>query len=703
MFDPDNPDKDWRNRSLLSLQASEDAPRDRSESLLSVPPGDEDTAASPVVRRRRERGRVAIPETLRGQERPPRRAHEEPMSPAQPEPRMSLAARLRARFGPTHQAANDTRSAPPAAAERDRTPPPSSFESPRRDREVQRHREEASDDDRYWRPLIDPASVVMGVVRSKGLIAAATVAGALLGVIVALSTPKEYYSATELLFDPRALQIVDRELTGGGLPSDATLALIENQVRIVTSGTVLNKVVEKLGLANDPEFNGEGGSGLLSILTNPRSLFSFFGGDGGENPARRQALAVRNLAESLDVERKEGTFIILIGALTEDPEKSALVATTVADVFLQTHGEMQASTVGRANSEITAQLDQLRAEVERAERAVADFKAKNDIIDAQGRLITEDEIVQLNDQLSVARARTAELNARAASVREADVEQALGGALPEQVASPVMTELLAQYASLKQQADRAGVRLGPRHPDRQSAEAELAGAREEIARELRRINASIQVELQRSVQLEQDLASRLARLKVQKGDLENERVELRELEREAEARRSVYESFLLRARETNQQRDLNTANVSIISPAYPPLLPTGPSRASIAIAGTVLGFLAGVGLGAARGAYGSLRETMRDGARPAPRPPSGPGGPTPPGTRGRRREEDDFDPLPIDPPSSTQRHPSGWEHHRAWPEEPRSSEELERVRADLRAFRREVEELAVRRSLRRYG
>src|SRR5690606_28516455 len=108
-------------------------------------------------------------------------------------------------------------------------------------------------------------------------------------------------------------------------------------------------------------------------------------------------------------------------------------------------------------------------------------------------------------------------------------------------------------------------------------------------------------------------AARLARLKTEKGNLENEQVELRELEREAAARRAVYEAFLIRARETGQQQSLNTANISIISEAYPPLLPSGASRASIAIAGMLLGLLAGIGIGAARGAVQSFRQNTRQG------------------------------------------------------------------------------------------
>jgi len=96
-----------------------------------------------------------------------------------------------------------------------------------------------------------------------------------------------------------------------------------------------------------------------------------------------------------------------------------------------------------------------------------------------------------------------------------------------------MSELRAQYAALKQEADRAAVRLGPRHPEYQALNAQLDGSRERIAGELRRIASSLQVDLKRAVQLEQDLASRLAQAKVQSGDVNSDLVSLRELERDA--------------------------------------------------------------------------------------------------------------------------------------------------------------------------
>ncbi|WP_112102082.1 GumC family protein [Mesorhizobium hawassense] len=468
-------------------------------------------------------------------------------------------------------------------------------------------RPSAAEDSQEWKPLIDPMQVVHGVTRSKALILSTTILGAALGVAIALSTPKKYEATTDVIVDPRDLKLTDRDLTQNVVASDATLAIVENQVRILTSGTVLNKVVTDLNLTNDPEFNGQG-TGGLGLMSTLRSILSHQDA-GPADEARKRALAVGNLADSLDVERGGKTFVVSVSATTQNAEKSALIANTMVKAFKQISSEIQSSTAGRANDELTSRLDELRKGVETAERNVEDYRATHDLVDAQGHLISDDQMLKLNEQLSVTRARTLELNARAASARSLNVNSVLSGTLPEEINSNMMSELRSQYAALKQEADRAEVKLGPRHPEIEALNAQLAGARERIGAELQRIASSLQVDLKRSVQLEQDLSSRLAQAKVQSGDVNNNLVSLRELEREAAAKRSVYEQFLLRAKETGEQKDINTANISVISDAYAPLQAKGPSRAVMAVAGLVAGLFAGIGLGALRGIFASLRET----------------------------------------------------------------------------------------------
>ena len=606
---------DWRRKqSLLALGQDDAAPVSRSGSLLSVAADEhqeevrsEEDAQDAATRHRLARFRREAEQAARDEasaEVPPAQAqpHTAPVQPQSPPaaivppvPRLegNDVADRKSMLGGWRDRLSRPTPAPVAAAVAPVPEPEPVFAD-----EL---------DDVRWRPLIDPMKVIGGITRSKWLIASTTLVGALLGVAIALSTPKMYQAWTEMVVDPRNLKLTDRDLTETGLPSDATLAIVETQVRVMTSGLVLTKVVDELNLADDPEFNGKAGGGF-----SPRSFIkSLIGREeaAGEDPGRRHALATEHLAQALTVERGSKTFAISIGAKTREPEKSALIANTMTKVFMQTYGELQAGTAGRATDELNSRLKDLRSSVEAAERKVEAFKAENDLINPQGRLITDDEIQRVNDQLTAARARTLELNSRASSTRNVGVDAVLSGALPEAINSPAITELRAQYAALTQEADRAAVRLGPRHPERQAVEAQLAGARERIATELKRVAGSIQVELKRAVQTEQELAARLAQLKVRQGNVGDEMVTLRELERDVTAKRSVYEAFLLRARETGEQRDINPANASVISVASPPLESTGPSRAMIALAGAFLGFAAGVGIGGMRGALESLRET----------------------------------------------------------------------------------------------
>lgn len=601
------------------------------------------------------------------------RQPEEPLAAGVSEDRRSDADSRYAAFEPRH-----------AAPE----PRYAAFDSRYADDERRSSRQD--DDGQEWKPLIDPMQVVRGIARSKLLIVAMTILGAALGVAIALSTPKKYEATAELIVDPRDLKLTDRDLTQSVVASDATLAIVENQVRVLTSGTVLNKVVDKLNLVNDPEFNGQG-SGGLGMMTLIRSMLSRNDGPAA-GEGRRRALAVANLAESLSVERGGKTFVISVSATTQNGEKSALIANTMTDVFLQTFGQIQSDTAGRATNELTGRLDELRKGVEVAERKVEDFRAAHDLVDAQGHLISDDEMLKLNQQLAIARARTLELNARAASARSIDVSSVLSGTLPEEINSNAMSELRSQYATLKQEADRAAIRLGPRHPELRALNAQLAGSRERITGELRRIASSLQVDLRRAVQLEQDLASRLAQLKVRSGDVNSDLVTLRELEREAAAKRSVYEQYLLRARETGEQKDINTANINVISKAFAPLEPNGPSRAMTVLAGLLAGLAFGVGLGAMRGAYASLRESAD--------------------SRPRRRAEQRRTPIedkayqpPVPPyagphPQQQYRQASSDEADQALKAAEQQAS-IEEIRASLRDFREAVRELSESRS-RRY-
>ncbi|MHC1550034.1 GumC family protein [Phyllobacterium sp. K27] len=501
------------------------------------------------------------------------------------------------------------------------TPEPAMFDTPvcaplRRSEPARAERQTANDQDDEWKPLVDPRIVINRVGRSKSLIVATTIIGTLLGVGYAMTLPKLYSSTVEVLVDPRDLKIVDKEISSTQLPLDASLAVAESQLRIIQSSSVLTKVIDRAGLAKDPEFNGDlKERGLIATI---RELFST---DSTPDATTRETLLLRNLYEHLKVERSTKNYIFNITVDSRDPEKSAFIANTVSDVFREEQGSIQSDMARQATEALTARLNDLRVGVEEAENAVQKFKAENDLVDVQGRLISDDEITRTNDELTAARNQTIRLNAQAESIRSTSVDGVLGNTLPEEFRSGVIVALRSQYGALKQQADGLATKLGPRHPQLIQAQSQVSGIRSEIRNELQRIASSVQTELKRSQQQEQALMARLNQLKARTASNNEDMIKLRELDREVAAKRAVYEAFLLRAKETGELEGVNTANIRVISPARPALESTGGSRKLVAIAGLLGGLFAGLGIAILLG----MIESFRSGNLPSSPPPQGRG------------------------------------------------------------------------------
>ena len=498
------------------------------------------------------------------------------------------------------------------------------------------------------RPLLDASILISAVWRFRLMICAFTVAGAVLGVIFALSTPHKYYAESRLFVDPREIRVTDEDTRNQQLSTEAMLAITDSQLQILSSTSVLEKVVGDLGLDRDPEFNGSLSSGSISSgLSLIRQILT-----GKSAVDENEQKALNKLRHSLSVFRDAKTFVIIVGVSTRDAEKSALISNRIVETYLDSEGQAQSSLLERTSESIDTRINSLRSDLDAAEREVERFKAENGLVGVGGQYIDDKVILALSDQLGNARAMKVGIRVKAENLAKVNIDDVLSGAFPEELLSSNLSELRKQYTETKSKADSLGTRLGPRHPQYIAAMQSLKTITNEISAELRRIVASSQTELQRAVETEQELASQMAIAKNRAMDQSVELVTLRELERKATATRGIYEAFLTRSRETSERSNLSTRNVRVISPAEAPIQPEGPSRKIIAIAGMMAGLFAGLGLALLIGAIDSIRAyngAQFQGRYPGsptggnPQPPH-PGPQTPPGGPGhhhrpRRNDE----------------------------------------------------------------
>jgi uncharacterized protein involved in exopolysaccharide biosynthesis len=399
-------------------------------------------------------------------------------------------------------------------------------------------------------------------------------------------TPPRYVATAQIIVDPRGLQVLDKEISPKAQNPDVQIPLIESEMRVLKSTKVFDLLIDREGLDRDPEFV----KGRWSPVGALKGLIA--GLLGRRKPdADPHLAALHELDDRVAVRRAERSFVIDISVMTADPVKSARLANGLVQAYMEESAAAQAEAARRSGESLGSRLDELRARVREAEDRVEQFKAQNNIVGAAGRLVSEQQLSELNNQLGIARTRTAEARAKVEQIerlRGGDV-----GAFAEAVQSQTVMTLRAQYADVKRRHADLVTKLGERHPDLAAVERELRDAQASIAAEVGRLARSARADYERAKASEEALQKSLDSQKRLAVSTSQDFVKLRELERDVEASRAVFQAALVRSRELKEQTLLDTTNVRHITVAMPPLRPTGPPAALVLPIALVAGLLAG--------------------------------------------------------------------------------------------------------------
>ncbi|UPK34851.1 exopolysaccharide transport family protein [Bradyrhizobium sp. 186] len=437
----------------------------------------------------------------------------------------------------------------------------------------------------------DVLELVSLLWRRKVAIAAAALLGATLAVTIGKSLTPRYTATAQLYVDPRELQLVDRELTPRAQDVSGMSMVVESQARLITSNSVLLRVIEQANLDKDPEFGGGDGKSAMSSLL---GLIGLQPRASSAADAREvQLAALEALNRHITIRKTEKSFIVDIEVWSTDPAKAAMLANMLTNTYLTESRNSQALAIRRATSDLSSRLKELRERLRNAETVLATYKAQNNFVGTQDALISDQQLSSSNQRLSAARAATMDAQARLDQIEASRRTAADAGAIPEALQSPTIANLRAQYADARKKYAEQTAELGPRHPALRQTEKQVEDLKRTISEEIDRFAQSAKNDLTRARDYEASLNRALEAQKRQSVQLSQAAVRLRELEREVDASRDVYQSFLKRSRETEEQESLNTSAARIIGEATVPQRRSFPPAMSLfAMIGFIFGALA---------------------------------------------------------------------------------------------------------------
>lgn len=404
-----------------------------------------------------------------------------------------------------------------------------------------------------------------------------------------MMTPR-FMATAQIFIDPRGLQVFDNELTPRQQDSNTAINFVESQARIVTSQSVLSRVVDSERLTEDPEFNGKGGASWAVALLDRLGMAR----GGEESLESRERQALNSLYDRVIVRRPERTFVIEVTVRAADPDKAARLANAVSHAYIDSQTAARADAARRATQSLTNRLDELRARVRSAEERAEAFRRQNGLVGTRTQLVSEQQLTDANSQLGQAQARVAEAQARHEQIQISLRSTSQAGALPEAVMSPTIAALRGQQAEARRRLADAQTEFGPRHPTVRNGQAQVADLDRAITDELGRIAQAARADLDRARAAEATQRRTVEQLTAQASSAGQAFVQLRELQREVDVNRNLLNTFLSRSRETSELERVDTSNARIITVAQPPRDRVFPPRGVVMAAA---GFVVGAGLG----------------------------------------------------------------------------------------------------------
>jgi len=437
-------------------------------------------------------------------------------------------------------------------------------------------------------PVIDLRGIFSTLWRGKWIIGICALIMLAISYVFVSGFQPQYWASSKVMFGEQRSFGLD--LQGGAYPeTDFDTEALQNELEVLRSAKLAERVVDALELDKHPHFNP-----TLQVQQ-PSNIAYFLSMLPFNLGAERQFL-IRRIQDNLNLAPVPRSRVIQLSFVSTDAQLSADVVNAVSRQYTIAQLEAKLTEARAATEWVSAQVLELRDRLTGSENAVEDARERLDESSGQSVDVTRQQIQGVTAQLTTARKEASSLGAQFDRILAAQAEGTDIGSVPEFRASRILegyreeeNELLAQKKSLSRN-------LAEGHPALLKLDAQLKEVQSKKARETEGIVESIQIALDAAQTEQSNLEFELNDLQDVSQRQSRGLLELRQLEREAEANRLLYENFLNKQRELAATKELDGPSIRVLSDAFKPILPAGQREKLIMAVAALLGAMLGAAI-----------------------------------------------------------------------------------------------------------
>ncbi len=451
----------------------------------------------------------------------------------------------------------------------------------------------------------------LGIIKRYSLrILLLAIAFTVLVTILVMKMTPLYTSSTTLLIEAEKANVVSiEEVYGIDTKSKDYMA---TQFEVLKSRQIAEKTVESLSLYDNADFMPE--ENETSFVSDLAEMFPFLPQKEKvelteeQKVAKLKRKATHLLMSATDVSLLKGTQLVRISVTTEKPSLSALIANTIAEVYIENYLQAKLDMTAKATSFLTDSIDGLKTKLDVAERNLVRFYETNQVVNIDGVVgLASDELERLNIQLSEAEV---ELKLNSVIFNQIKDSKAIEDVarIPEVLNHPAVRDVRRDEGKALTRVSELSKVYGPKHPKMIAANAELTAIRDTLNTQITDLISSITTQYESSkqkvAQLQKEVETSKAAFR-SLAELDNKR---KALEREVDINQQLYDSFFTRLKETDELGGLESANARVLDTALPSYTPSKPNKKLFIAAAFVLSLSFGIALAI-------VMETLNSGIR----------------------------------------------------------------------------------------
>ncbi len=420
------------------------------------------------------------------------------------------------------------------------------------------------------------------------------------------------------LYQAKATVVIDQEGPGGlekekaYYHPDYSPEYFQTQFELMKSHFVLQRTAQLLHLPEQPEYKTKPSAiSSMFVRVMPAAFQEFLASAKGVpemTPEEAEDRLVKRFTKSIEIMPIRGARLAHIIATSEDPKFAALVANTLASVYIERTQDLNSHSKEKAAQWFTTHLDELRKKAEASQQTLYLFRVKHGLLGGRERqTLTAQTNSELDTELVKAEMKKAEAQSRLEQIQSVlrnrtdkngtiEIDWSSLDASTEVLSSPLIQTLRAQEIRASGQVAELTDKYGSLHPKLARAKAELQDLRERIRQEVQKIFDSVKHEYDAALGRVRAIKEAAGRHRHEKIKLEQYEIEYSILEREAESSQHLYDMFLKQTKEADLSAGLRTGNVYLADPAVPSSIPVKPKKQLNILLGLLVGLMTGVGL-----------------------------------------------------------------------------------------------------------